>query len=662
MNSTITIVRNTLFSVNALWGRKSGLICLRQTGLDHIKKSAPCDDFGVILLDPETDIRFMVLSDGMGSYENSRFSSRNYCINAAINPLTKDLFNPKRKRGFLQDSLRHITYNAALENQEYCENHFDVEPLKMAATLQMAIGKDDFIDVLNIGDGGGYVALPGLKFITPVATKQSASTVGGCVIILRSEEWEEDPRYVKQYSAKGEAIVLATDGHADRFPELIKQAPYVESCADLVLAKCKRLVNDSLTTILPNAYAILSGMSALSKEDGRLVVGKKKTLVQCDDATIACSKELKDSELNEPLAAFQYESNSAFSMCSMTTKQSNSFARGVIIEDDGYQSLLLHVTLTMKENVSNPGLFGQIKSFFFLNLLEQHLVRSVRFEDDLVACTHAIRIALRGIRGIDALNIVVSCKNGETYFATFGKNSSTISVKAIGTLGESATVNDCWGKIATLDVIVATHGVSLDPAVLKSSVNRVHKIVHGNTVDECELQGVRSALEIRGDIGSGSVTFLRNMWRVGATKENAAVVPSVKHESNQGTSDSKEVVAPRPVASTPSVVPIPEVISQKPKSTRAERDAERARLRNYSKFPKRKILDDLYGVPDDEDTCTVDGIGVVMWQDAKLGRIESIRDVVTRQMVDTVLLPDGKSFKLQLVSERWQLHLWKLSD
>jgi hypothetical protein len=648
MNS---ISRDTLLSVNMLWGKEFGVICLRQTGLDHTKKSLPCDDFGMVLLDPETDIRLMVLSDGMGSYPDSRFSARSHCTSAALNSVTETLFDASRKRGFYQSRLQTIAYDAALENRAYCNNYFGVEPTEMAATLQLAIGSGNYTDILNIGDGGGYVSHP-LTFITPVTEKVSGKTSAGFAI-LDPDEWG-NPNRVQKYSAEGSTLVIATDGHADRFVELSKQGHYVEYAADWILEKSTRLTNDSFLTVLPNAYAILCGMSAISR-NGKIVVGKNH--VPCDDSTVICSKRLEKSEVNEPLAAFLYESNNTFSMCSMTSKQSNSFARGIIIEDDSYTSLMLHVTLIMKNSVLNPGLLGQIKSYFFLNVLEQHLVRKAQFEDGLSACVANIRAALRGSASeVDAVAVVVSCKSGATYFATF-QDGDTSRIR-IRSAHSAVTALNCWNKSDSSDVVITTNDVLLDSPTLKSCLNHVHHIVHGKTVDTCELPGVKFALSLRDRIGSGSVTFLRNMWRVEATKVNAAVVPSDKHESNQGASDSKKAVV-----SLPPLVANTEVVSQKPQgSTKAERDAERARLRNYADFPERKILDEAYGVPDDEDTCTVDGIGVVMWQDAKLGRIESIWDEAALKYVDTVYLPDGKCFKLKLVSESWRLHLWKAAN
>jgi hypothetical protein len=367
---------------------------------------------------------------------------------------------------------------------------------------------------------------------------------------------------------------------------------------------------------------------------------------------------LLGTKINFMPSSIFVDCNDFFRTSSLSAHCYATNAKSFLYHEKSLGYLLISVTVRTKTGILNSDKVGMSNLECLKNLICKHLKNNSPIELALESFSNEARKQARHYTcSYYAFSIVVSFNNGTTYHTVFGPD---IEVSAQGE--ELRLGNLPWKKSITQDVFIKTVEVPLSFHDMKNNADKVFDLVHPRITNVNQLPGWKHAESLFSYIGPGSVTFLRNMWRVGATKENAAVVPSVKHESNQGTSDSKEVVAPRPVASTPSVVPIPEVISQKPKSTRAERDAERARLRNYSKFPKRKLFDDLYGVPDDEDTCTVGGIGVVMWQDAKLGRIESNRDVVTRKMVRTVYLKDGRSFNLTLVSERWYINLRKLND
>jgi hypothetical protein len=348
------------------------------------------------------------------------------------------------------------------------------------------------------------------------------------------------------------------------------------------------------------------------------------------------------------------ESNDFFRTSSLSAHCYATNAKSFLYYEKTLGYLLISVTVRTKTGILNSDKVGMSNLEDLVNLICNHLKNSSPIELALGSFSNDIRKQARHYAcSYYAFSIVVSFNNGATYHMVFGPD---IEVSA---QGEDLRLGNLpWKKSTTQDVFIKTVEVPLSFHEMKHNADKVFDLVHPHITNVNQLPGWKHAESLFNYISSGSVTFLRNMWRVEATKVNAAVVPSVKHESNQGASDSKKAVV-----SLPPLVANTEVVSQKPQgSTKAERDAERARLRNYADFPERKIFDDAYGVPDDEDTCTVDGIGILEWQVVKLGRIETVRNKLTRKTVDTVYLPDGISFNLQLVSERWQLHLWKLND
>jgi hypothetical protein len=331
------------------------------------------------------------------------------------------------------------------------------------------------------------------------------------------------------------------------------------------------------------------------------------------------------------------KSNDFFRTSSLSANCYKTNAKSFLYNDETLGYLLINITIRTKPGVLHSDKIGMLNLEDFSDLICKYLKNYSPVKLALENFSNKVlEQARHNSCSYYAFSIVISFNYGATYHTIFGPD---IEVSAEGE--DVQLGNLLWKKSTNQDFLIKTVEVPLSFHDIKNNADKVLDLVYPQITNVNQLPGWKHAEYLFNYIGAGSVTFLRSMWRVGATLENTTVSSLFKYQSNQS---------------------IPEVVSQKLPSTNAKRQADHTRSRNNSAFPGWEIFDEATAMPDDKDTCTIHGVGILTWEDAKLGRIETVRDEVTRNIINNLCLPDGRIFNIRMFSGHWRLHLWKLTS
>jgi len=641
------VANNRLVSVAAVFGKQRQIIIVRRTGFSHIRTNDPCDDFGIGVIDPSTDVVALSVADGVGSNRNARFGS----VAAGCGFILEFHNQYERLWNVCQreDTEASFTKAAVIAATQFAGHCTRERTLVFASRSPITHGGYE-LATTHIGSvsipGSGYYKQAGdgnvflfdgnsHSFGIDPNEKESSGTW------TLQDDFAGRPLPLIEKSITTDNFMLATDGISDLWVYGTggsddASGQWVKNCQ----SKFYLLFLAEMKLIMSLAYRFVS---LLSK-----VIHFKNG----DDATMAIVRSYSRDDQVLPFQAISFDAHSLFSTISVVGKGAHSFCKSHLIEDSSEHHYYSFTMMFRYQCSSDEAVYrGQIDFVRVVQCLDTALVREPDFEKGLQVAANTIKAICES--QLDALVVVsrwsLSTKTGDTH--VYRKGSSDMVVLARTQVGPWDTLTFEPGSFVKAtdlycDLVIGS-GESGGMYQCLQTIDRLSETAH-TIIDydpkvisymtpglaDCWNDGTLA------EVGSNSLVVHRNLW---CMHDKELKDPTIE---GNGVLPSKSDVVDT-VTSPPLVQPQPPVV----RHALPDKDGKLPKMVMDPAY-KREYDNYKEPLPPNPDWIEIEGFGKVTRAEVLAGELFETKFAVQ--------LPDGRLVDFALIPKNWRTILRRL--